>query len=253
MTCLCLSLLLLLLLLLFIQTATPEDVSYDYLVLALTWAPGFCTSVGNECATSKVANDWTVHGLWPSRDQQTSKPAFCEGDPFNKNYLSAKLLNQLSLAWPTYKQSNTDQSFWSYEWSKHGTCAVQGDSDTFPSQSAYFSRTLELYKLYNFSSILEDNSIFPGSTTSLSELKTTFIRYFGLYNTVTFQCATYSNKRYVTGSHLCLSSNFSVISCPSGKTDSCSLYNPIEYSSGASWVLGNSMLLLLFVVVFVLF
>ena len=249
MTCLYLSLLLLLLLL-FTQRATPEDASYDYLVLAFTWAPGFCTSLGSECATSKVTNSWTIHGLWPSRNQQTSKPAFCEGDPFNTNNLSAKLLNQLSIAWPTYKQSNTDQSFWSYEWSKHGTCALQGDSDTFPSQSSYFSRTLELYNQYNFSSILEDNSIFPGSTTSLSELKTTFSRHFGLYNTVTFQCSTYSNKRYVTSSHFCLSSNFSVISCPSGKTDSCSLYNPIEYTSSGYQVLGSSLLLLICILLF---
>ncbi|KAI6654975.1 Ribonuclease Oy-like [Oopsacas minuta] len=243
-----------LLLLLLIQSThlcTADEVSYDYIVLALTWPPGFCTSIGNECDSSKVRNIWTIHGLWPTLKQQTSNPAFCDGEPFNSNYLSAKLLNQLTASWPNYKQSSTDELFWNYEWSKHGTCAVQGDYDTFPSQSAYFSRTLELYNTYNFSSILTNNDIYPGSTTFLSELKSTFSRFFGLSNTVTFQCSTHNNRHYVTSCHFCLSSNFSVISCPSGKTDSCQYSYPIVYSSRADMVdcyLFLFMFLLLFVI-----
>ena len=231
---------------------TADDVTYDYVVLALTWPPGYCMSIGNGCDKTKVTNTWTIHGLWPTLNEQTSNPAFCDGDPYSSDDLSSELKSKLTEAWPNFKESSTDESFWSYEWSKHGTCAVLVNPDTFPSQSAYFSRTLSLYNRFNFGLILEENDIYPGTSTSLSELKSTFKAYFGISNTVTFQCSTIDNHRYVTSSHFCLSYNFSVISCPSGKTDSCSYSNPILYSSqAAGTTVTNIVLLLLFVVVIV--
>ena len=239
------------LLLLLLLLTSADDVTYDYVVLALTWPPGYCTSIGSGCNKSKVINTWTIHGLWPTLNEQTSKPAFCDGDPFSSDNLSSELRAKLSAAWPNYKESYADESFWSYEWSKHGTCAVEGDPDTFPSQSAYFSQTLEIYDRFNFGQILEENDIIPGSSTSLSELKSTFSSFFGISNTVTFQCSTIDNHRYITSTHFCLSNNFSVISCPSGKTDSCSYTNPLLYSSsGARPELASLILFLLAVVLF---
>ena len=241
-------LVLLLLSSLLLLTST-DDVTYDYVVLALTWPPGYCTSIGNECARNKVTNTWTIHGLWPTINEQTSKPAFCDGDPFSLDNLSSDLKSELTVFWPSYRESATDASFWSYEWSKHGTCAVQGDPEMFPSQSAYFSRTLELYSRFNFGLILQDNDIYPGTSTSLSELKSTFTTFFGISNTVTFQCSTIDNHRYITSTHFCLSANFSVISCPSGKTDSCSNSNLLLYSSSGHRLAIDILLLLLLVVV----
>ena len=53
-----------------VQTAGPVNSPFDYYVLALSWAPGFCADPANaaanpkECAPARHTG-FVVHGLWP--------------------------------------------------------------------------------------------------------------------------------------------------------------------------------------------
>ena len=222
-----------------------DDNTYDYLVLALTWPEGYCDSIGDGCNRTKLSNTWTIHGLWPTLGDQITKPAFCSGGAFNSQSIGSQLRSKLRTAWPNYRVDSSDESFWSYEWSKHGTCALIGDPDTFPTQTSYFSKTLQLYEKFNFNNILQKSDITPGTITTLSELKSIFNRHFGVKGTVAFQCSSSSNHQMLTGSHFCLSDNFTVVSCPSGKTDRCSYSTPVLYASGADTTLVSLFLMLL--------
>jgi hypothetical protein len=79
-------------------------------------------------------------GLWPDPEATCTN---CAPDkPFNMSSLSTKTLADMNKYWPTCVSGNTNQDFWSHEWSKHGTC-------TGMSQEKYFSYTVELFQKYN--------------------------------------------------------------------------------------------------------
>lgn len=48
----------------------------------------------------------------------------------------------MNCEWVSYTGSNS--AFWSYEWSKHGTCALS----LFPTQTDYFNATITLNNQY---------------------------------------------------------------------------------------------------------
>jgi len=80
--------------------------------------------------------EWTLHGLWPNWGSN------CGNQAFDPSQVSSILSNMTDLwhSCPEYHQTNDE--FWSHEWSKHGTC-------TKLSQLDFFSLGLKLYAKYN--------------------------------------------------------------------------------------------------------
>jgi ribonuclease T2 len=103
-------------------------VSYDYFVLALSWAPNFCAGPGEaarnpaECAPGKNVG-FVVHGLWPERISGQS-PESCGKSTEVKKVVVNSILPYMP-----------SRALVQHEWATHGTCSGL-------SQTAYFSGVL---------------------------------------------------------------------------------------------------------------
>lgn len=82
----------------------------------------------------KMGHGMTLHGLWPQWDTD------CTREQFNPTYI-ASIRDDLEQYWPTCQGKNTNNKFWSHEWSKHGTCSGMN-------QLEYFGTALKLRDLH---------------------------------------------------------------------------------------------------------
>lgn len=106
--------------------------------LILACAADTCKYPGGECYELRLqkcdgASPYTLHGLWP---QWSSN---CQGPDFNMSAISS-IQDQMKTKWgscPEFGQTN--EKFWSHEWSKHGTCAG------LASELDFFKTALEQY------------------------------------------------------------------------------------------------------------
>jgi ribonuclease T2 len=93
---------------------------FDFYVLALSWSPGFCDSVGgahDQCEPGKGLG-FVVHGLWPQYEH--GFPSDCDG-PRSPSRIA---LDRANGVFP-------DERLARYEWRKHGTCSGKSPSDYF--------------------------------------------------------------------------------------------------------------------------
>eukprot|EP01116_Phalansterium_solitarium_P022133 TRINITY_DN7196_c0_g1_i1.p3 TRINITY_DN7196_c0_g1~~TRINITY_DN7196_c0_g1_i1.p3 ORF type:complete len:167 (-),score=67.72 TRINITY_DN7196_c0_g1_i1:584-1084(-) len=79
---------------------------------------------------------WTLHGLWPNWGTD------CTSEKFDISQVASIEANMTKywMSCPEYNQSN--EEFWSHEWSKHGTC-LHGAS-----QLQFFTLGLQLLQKY---------------------------------------------------------------------------------------------------------
>eukprot|EP00656_Telonema_subtile_P032743 TRINITY_DN35_c0_g1_i1.p1 TRINITY_DN35_c0_g1~~TRINITY_DN35_c0_g1_i1.p1 ORF type:complete len:165 (-),score=40.07 TRINITY_DN35_c0_g1_i1:282-776(-) len=87
-----------------------------------------CWDMRMQMVSGCTGGAWTLHGLWPQWGESCTKEAF------DQSQLS-DLMDQLNKDWPSCQGSTT--SFWSHEWSKHGTCSGMTQHD-------YFAKALSL-------------------------------------------------------------------------------------------------------------
>lgn len=93
---------------------------FDFYVLALSWSPGFCDSVGgshDQCEPGKGLG-FVVHGLWPQYEH--GFPSDCDG-PRTPSRIALQRADGLF----------PDERLARYEWRKHGTCSGKSPSDYF--------------------------------------------------------------------------------------------------------------------------
>ncbi|KAG0300832.1 ribonuclease T2-like, partial [Dissophora globulifera] len=94
-------------------------------------------------------------------------------------------MNDMNNYWPTY--AVFDNSFWSHEWSEHGTCVstiapscianyVQ-DEDVY----TYFSTALALRSEHNIYQALAAKGIYPGSSYDASSMQAAIKAKFGVH------------------------------------------------------------------------
>ena len=85
---------------------------------------------------------FTVHGLWPERNDHTW-PQYCDpGSELDEDAIE-DLLPEMEEVWPSW--SSDDATFWSHEWTRHGTCAER----VVGGQHAFFSAVLKLHRKLN--------------------------------------------------------------------------------------------------------
>jgi ribonuclease T2 len=95
---------------------------FDYYVMTLSWAPGFCDLGGQdtsaaECATGS-GDGFVVHGLWPDNEYRPN-PEECAGEDASP----ADLAEEHGL-YPNDRLA-------AYEYRKHGTCTGLSAHDYF--------------------------------------------------------------------------------------------------------------------------
>ncbi|KAG0339362.1 ribonuclease T2-like [Podila horticola] len=156
-------------------------------------------SCSPDSAGVRPADAFTIHGLWPDT---------CEGkmiadcDPLRAhddietrltNYPNAPkdFMDHMNTFWPTSKGAidpvthrASPNSFWSHEWTKHGTCVSTlerdclveyiDDQDVF----GYFSKTLELHAKYDLHAALAAKDILPGSTPNAADMHAAIVEAF---------------------------------------------------------------------------
>jgi len=105
------------------QSAPPAaTLPFDYYVMTLSWAPGFCELGGQETPSPECAagsgDGFVVHGLWPDNDNRPN-PEGCAGEDASP----AALAEQHGL-YPNDRLA-------AYEYRKHGTCTGLSPHDYF--------------------------------------------------------------------------------------------------------------------------
>lgn len=182
--------------------AQSTDLGFDYLVLVRQWGPTFCSF--NNCNNQPVA-EFTIHGLWPNY-ASGGYPENCDpSDKFSTNNIPTTLLNQMGCEWVSY--TGTNAGFWSYEWGKHGTCALS----LFPTQEDYFDASIDLNNKYEATQALEASNIDPAtaSTQPISTLQNAFKSAWGVSPVIT------CNGGKLFELWLCLDTDLNAITCPS--------------------------------------
>lgn len=133
---------------------------FDFLVFTQSWSPTKCflwmeRSSKNLCSLPKN-DEWTVHGLWPSRHKSWG-PSFCNHtERFSSDKIDS-LKPQMETKWRDLHKNSKPDWFWMHEWRKHGTCA----GEILNSQYEYFSKCLELFDRYNMKDVLTKANILP--------------------------------------------------------------------------------------------
>src|SRR5262245_5426744 len=99
------------------------DTSFDYYVLALSYAPDFCAQPSGEkdpreCGPGRKIG-FIVHGLWPQREMGRGPERCAPARPVSTSIVQA-MLNYI----PT-------ESLIQHEWANHGACSGLSVSDYF--------------------------------------------------------------------------------------------------------------------------
>jgi ribonuclease T2 len=115
---------------------TDSSFDFDFYVLAMSYQPEFCYKHkesdwhGCEHPDDFWKADLTLHGLWPQR-KDGSWPSTCSNEQFNDDTLKLPgIAERIYHDWPNVR-GDDDDSFWSHEWSKHGTCSGLSQGDYF--------------------------------------------------------------------------------------------------------------------------
>lgn len=95
-----------------------------------------CAMTDYKLALQNLCGFESIHGLWPDPESACTN---CSSEAFSTSKISSSVLNDMNAYWPTCTGSNSNNDFWSHEWSKHGTC-------TGMSQNDYFAKAISLYK-----------------------------------------------------------------------------------------------------------
>ncbi|WVZ02781.1 hypothetical protein V8G54_024039 [Vigna mungo] len=124
-----------------------------------------------------------------------------------------ELVAKLNQDWRSYTVW-TNNEFWSYEWSKHGSCSYMSEID-------YFNLAVDIYENNDIQQILGASNILPGNTYEANEIMIA-IR--------TSPIGVEPEMKCINGDlieiHLCLNTNPipEYINCPSSRS-TCPINN----------------------------
>jgi len=159
----------------------------DSNILALSWQSAFCETRRDkaECQVrdpnSFQANNFTLHGLWPNRDNcnrktgyyghcgtlKTQPKQFCD---YPKLDLSDHTRTQLEISMPSAEHGTCLQR---HEWHKHGTCQTQMDV------SQYYDFAIKLQQEFNDSGMAQLMTENVGKRIASADFFSTFDKAFG--------------------------------------------------------------------------
>lgn len=142
-----------------------SDESFDYLLLVQQWP---AAQGAASWPSGAVIDDFTLHGLWPSRigADVNSYPCTCTEEQFSEDKVSSSL-DEMKQHWPSY--TGQDDTFWGHEWSKHGTCCDK--TSGLEDQESFFSSALGMRDKAGLLAALTKANIKPdGSSYAYSDM-----------------------------------------------------------------------------------
>ena len=129
-----------------------KDYHFDYILLAVQWPETFCERT--KCAAHK--NKWSIHGAWPENYDGSWNENCCTQHRFQADILKP-IESDLKKHWKTLKAHSSNEKFWSHEYQKHGTCAIE--SPLLKDELSYFNNTLNVFKTLDIQEWLSDAGI----------------------------------------------------------------------------------------------
>ncbi|KAK7528025.1 ribonuclease T2-like protein [Phyllosticta citriasiana] len=103
------------------------------------------------------SDSWTIHGLWPDHCDGHSYDSNCDHARAYRNITAilnhfgeSELVSYMSTYWKS--NSESDESFWEHEWSKHGTCVstlkptCYDDYQSRQEVRDFFNRSVSLFQ-----------------------------------------------------------------------------------------------------------
>ncbi|VUZ40114.1 unnamed protein product, partial [Hymenolepis diminuta] len=135
--------------------------TWDYLTLSQSWPPGYCQFT--KCAYPRRISGFNIHGLWAEIWPDQPMNQCSNGSKFENSSIQ-DIYEQLKNEWVDERSYDNPSAFWHHEWSKHGVCVIQ-NNDVITNQHDYFTASLMLKGMYNFTQIFERNHIVPSNTT----------------------------------------------------------------------------------------
>ncbi|KAJ5207627.1 hypothetical protein N7449_002006 [Penicillium cf. viridicatum] len=119
-------------------------------------------------------DSWTIHGLWPDNCDGTYESS-CDSERAYSNITAilqdqdlGDLVDYMDEYWVDINGEN--ESFWSHEWSKHGTCVNTIDPSCYSSYKAqeevgdFFQKTVDLFKSLDTYEALAAAGITPSTS-----------------------------------------------------------------------------------------
>jgi len=201
------------------------DNSWDFLLLVSRYAG----TVGYGQQLPSNISDFTLHGIWPTRDDG-SYPSFCnDSQPFSPSPINS-LVGNLWVYWYDYQGDGFE--FWSHEWDKHGTCAESLTS--LDNEFNYFSEALNLMENFNVMNALQSAGITPSNSQTYTETQivTAVYNTFGVKPLLS--CTNVTGGIGLDYVQFCITKSLTSEPCPTGNDDSCNgaqiLLPPITYS-----------------------
>uniref|UniRef100_A0A3B5KEP3 Ribonuclease T2, like n=1 Tax=Takifugu rubripes TaxID=31033 RepID=A0A3B5KEP3_TAKRU len=157
--------------------------SWRCLLLTLQWPGAFCQSLGEGrvCQIPPSVNHWTLHGLWPVREDRC-----CDCWPmFHSDVQEVEA--ELLVHWPSLLRHDSSFQFWRNEWRKHGSCAACVEGINSPLR--YFQLCLKLRRQFNIDQVLEDAGITPSCHRTYKDREVWFQIKIPLSRNLTAGCS----------------------------------------------------------------
>lgn len=142
-----------------------DNYDLDYMLLALQWSAGVCSTSSRECERGQNVNNFTVHGFWANRFVNRLGPQNCCFERKFKFDALAPIMDKLKVYWYGYfgkDEIAADKQFWEHEWTKHGTCAK--NIEALHGELNYFNHTLHTFLDLPIIETLAKSGIVPDNT-----------------------------------------------------------------------------------------
>lgn len=168
------------------KNAKQKSDEFDVLIFTQRWPLTVCfqwknSSEKHSCLLPK-RDEWTIHGIWPTRFN-TIGPQFCDKSlKFNPSLL-APIENELKENWIDIHKGMNPYSFWKHEWEKHGTCAIK--IKALNNEFNYFQEGLKLLDTYNMIDVLAKANIVPGNKYMVQQMLMGLQRVLGKRGQIT--------------------------------------------------------------------
>lgn len=171
-------------------------VTTAYYLLAISWTPQWCRTIGRKGTEQKVECDrplgFTLHGLWPN-GVAPPYPRYCR--PVGG--LDLGLVRRMYCRTPSAELLQ-------HEWQAHGACA-------WPNAQAYFGQSAQLFDRV----VLPKIETIPGGSRTAGRLRSAFVARNPWLRRETIFVAT-NRDNDLTEVRLCYDLKYRPAACPGG-------------------------------------
>ncbi|VVC41578.1 Hypothetical protein CINCED_3A020854 [Cinara cedri] len=205
----------------FNSSSIDDNKDWDLLIFSQSWPYTFChtwtvDSKTHTCNLPVNRNQWTIHGIWPSKTGSFG-PSFCNNQTsFSLDALKT-IIPELKNHWTEIKGSKSTSSksheggLWRYEWLKHGTCAKS--LPALDTELKFFKQALDWSKQYPLNDILAQGEIKPNGTYPIAQFWHTLKTGLGKNPYIDCFVEKNSNNVYIDEIRVCFNKTLSLVDC----------------------------------------